>query len=110
MKLLIDENLSFRLTSALKKEFANSIHVRDVDLLRADDGSIWHFAKANGFTILTQDDDFLEMSGLFGHPPKVIHLGIGNSRTQRIIDLLIGEHQVIKAFGMDPDSGLLILR
>ncbi len=37
MKLLFDENLSYKLVRLLEDLFPNSIHVRDVDLKAADD-------------------------------------------------------------------------
>ena len=40
MKLLLDQNLSYRLVAALHKEFPGSQHVRDVDLKDAADGDL----------------------------------------------------------------------
>lgn len=86
MKLLFDQNLSYRLVGALTEVFPGSAHVRLLGMERADDETIWHFAKANGFTIVTQDSDFNERSLLFGYPPKVIWLKCGNASTDRVLE------------------------
>lgn len=41
MKLLFDENLSFRLVSELQDVFPGSAHLRDVGLVGADDARVW---------------------------------------------------------------------
>ena len=70
MKLLLDENLSFRMVRSLADLFPQSAHVKDVGLAKADDQVIWEFAKANGFAILSKDDDFHQRSFLHGHPAQ----------------------------------------
>jgi predicted nuclease of predicted toxin-antitoxin system len=57
VKLIIDENLSRRLVARLADLFPGSIHVTDVALEQSPDASVWEYAKANGFTILTADAD-----------------------------------------------------
>ncbi|MSO76967.1 MAG: hypothetical protein EXQ87_08665 [Alphaproteobacteria bacterium] len=51
MKLLLDENLSFRLLSAIADRFPGSMHVRDIGLANVEDGQIWQFAGDNGFAV-----------------------------------------------------------
>ncbi len=72
MKLLFDQNLSHRLVAALADTFPGSSHGRDFDLERADDATVWEFAKSNGYTIISKDNDFHQRSFLYGHPPKVV--------------------------------------
>ncbi len=55
MRLLFDQNLSFRLCQDLGDLFPGSTHVRILGLEEADDLTIWNYAKANGFTIVSQD-------------------------------------------------------
>ena len=54
MKLLFDENLSFRLCEAIGDVFPGSIHVRYVGMEEAHDRAIWEFAEGNGYTIVSQ--------------------------------------------------------
>jgi len=58
MKLLLDENLSPKLTSRLISYYPESTHIRDVGLLTAVDEIIWEFAKAQNFIVVTKDWDF----------------------------------------------------
>jgi predicted nuclease of predicted toxin-antitoxin system len=55
MKLLFDENLSFRLCRKLNDLFPDSSQVRLIGLERADDHAIWRYAKANEFVLVTLD-------------------------------------------------------
>ena len=78
MKLLLDQNLSFRLLEALEPIYPGSTQVKFVNLDQRDDLTVWRFAKDNDFTIVTKDSDFHEFSVVFGSPPKVIWLKCGN--------------------------------
>ena len=50
--------------------------------------AIWQWARTNGYTILTQDDDFLLLAQLRGQPPKVVCLRFGNQRVRDIASQL----------------------
>ncbi|MEO6690802.1 MAG: DUF5615 family PIN-like protein [Saprospiraceae bacterium] len=71
MKLLFDHNISFRALEYIDQIFPNSIHVVDMKMdANTEDLAIWEFAKNNGYTIVTKDNDFESMSRLYGCPPK----------------------------------------
>jgi predicted nuclease of predicted toxin-antitoxin system len=53
-------------------------------MAEADDGVIWDYAKANDFTLVSQDVDFADMAILYGPPPKVIWLRCGNQPTTTV--------------------------
>jgi predicted nuclease of predicted toxin-antitoxin system len=74
MKLLFDQNLSFKLCDRLADLFPGSSQVSRAGLAMADDRTIWEFAKTNGLAIVSQDSDFADMAALYGPPPKVIWL------------------------------------
>jgi hypothetical protein len=77
MKLLFDENLSFRLVEAITQLFPGSIHITRTSLARgASDRAIWEYAGQNDFVIVTADSDFVTLANTLGHPPKVIHLAV----------------------------------
>lgn len=109
MKLLFDQNLSHRLVQALQKEFPDSRHVREVGLQEATDIVVWQYAAQQGFAIVTKDADFHQRSFLFGHPPKVIWVRVGNASTAQIEVLLRRRAEDVSAFGSDPESAFLIL-
>jgi predicted nuclease of predicted toxin-antitoxin system len=107
MKLLFDQNLSFRLCQIVADLFPDSSHVRVLELSEARDQTIWDYAKANGFTIVSQDVDFAEMAALLGTPPKVIWLRAGNQSTAAISALLKLHAAVIVEFGSDDTTACL---
>ena len=109
MKLLFDQNLSHRLVAALKLEFPGSAHVRDLGLERADDATVWAFAREHGYTIVSKDADFHQRSFVHGHPPKVVWLRFGNCSTERMIASLRRHVGDLLAFEHDEESAFLIL-
>ena len=109
MKLLLDNNLSFKLVQPLQNSFPGSQHIREALSIHADDLTIWNHAKTNGFIILTKDNDFDERSQLEGCPPKIIHLICGNKTTLHILNLLLWRKVDILSFG-ESDSENCILK
>jgi predicted nuclease of predicted toxin-antitoxin system len=109
VKLLLDENLSRRLVPALQTAFPGSSHVVLVGLERADDRSVWNFAKANDYVILTKDDDFTILLTLFGYPPKVILLKLGNSANHAVIAALQTQRELIEKELSDAAVGLVAI-
>lgn len=78
-----------------------------IGLAEADDSILWQHAKANDFTLVTQDSDFADMAGFYGPPPKVIWLRCGNQPT-RVIELRLREHaEAITSFQLDTDASCL---
>jgi len=109
VKLLFDQNLSPRLTTALRLEYQDSRHVREVGLKDASDAAVWQYAARHGFTIVTKDADFHQRSILFGHPPKVIWIRVGNCSTDMIETILRRHRQDLEAFAEEPESTFLAL-
>src|SRR3712207_6056166 len=81
VKLLFDQNLSHRLVAALADVYPGAAHVRDFSMERAEDGAVWAFAGANGYTIVSKDTDFHHLSFTHGAPPRVIWLNVGHCPT-----------------------------
>ena len=109
MKLLFDQNLSHRLVSALASEYPDSVHVRDVGLSAADDQVVWAYAAQNGLTIVSKDSDFQQRALLYGHPPKVIWVRLGNCTTIAVAALLRARHDDVLAFEADATAAFLVL-
>ncbi|MBV8436834.1 MAG: DUF5615 family PIN-like protein [Silvibacterium sp.] len=109
MKLLLDENLSPRLTDLLSDIFAESEHVYECNLGSASDVAIWEYAKAHGYVIVSKDSDFFERSVLYGIPPKVIWVRAGNCSTTEIAELLRFGVEAIRAFVENDTETCLLL-
>ena len=104
MKLLFDQNLSFKLCARLADLFPNSNQVRLAGLEAANDRAVWEFAKTNGFAIVSQDSDFADMAALYGPPPKVIWLRCGN-QTNEFIEKPFRDHaEAVIAFEADASA------
>jgi predicted nuclease of predicted toxin-antitoxin system len=58
MKLLFDQNLSYRLVPALESMYPGSVHIREVGLAMADDETVWNYARQHEFAIVSKDMDF----------------------------------------------------
>ena len=101
MKLLFDQNLSFKLCRHLADLFPDSNQVRLLGIAEANDRTIWEYAQANGFILVSQDADFADMATLYGPPPKVIWLRCGNQRTSAIEKRLRDHAEAIAAFDRD---------
>ena len=107
MKLLFDQNLSFKLCARLADVFPDSNQARLLNLDQADDRVLWQHARANGFALVSQDADFADMAALYGPPPKVLWLRCGNHPTEVIEQLLRDHAEAIRAFEQDNDAACL---
>lgn len=109
MNLLLDQNISRRLVAALEQHFAVVRHVSVEGLDRATDSAIWDFAKAEGLVIVSKDSDFHQRSFVFGHPPKVIWIRLGNCTTSEIGEAIIQHVESIETFVSDDRASFLVL-
>jgi len=110
VKALLDQNLSFRLVEVLLPRFPGSCHVRDIGLAGDDDERIWALAKAEGFIIVTKDNDFLARALVRGHPPQVVQVCLGNSSTVQIASLLRARLDDIERFVAENTESVFLLR
>jgi predicted nuclease of predicted toxin-antitoxin system len=103
MKLLLDQNISFRITNKIIDLFPGSKQVRDLGLENSKDSFLWSFAKENGYCIVTFDADFYDLGLIKGSSPKVIWLRLENTSTQNIEKVLRKNFELIKTFLTDPN-------
>jgi predicted nuclease of predicted toxin-antitoxin system len=106
---LFDENLSSRLVRRLEAGYPDSQHVELVGLKGQSDLGLWEYAAGHGFTLISKDNDFRQLSFVRGHPPKIIWLSVGNAGTQAIADLLTEQHARVQAFHSNQGESLLVL-
>ena len=109
LRLLFDENISYRIVKKLGALYPGSEQVKRLGLLAYKDGLIWEYARQNSFTIVTHDEDYEQLSTLRGIPPKVIWLRTGNITTEDLADLLVKHIEPIKEFIFFGDEGCLEL-
>ncbi len=110
MKLLLDQNISRKLLSPLQADFPGSDHVAQVGLETALDAEIWEYARMHDFAIVTQDSDFADRSTLYGHPPQVVWLRLGNVSTTHMLRMLEQETLSLQTFFAEGEKGCLVIR
>jgi predicted nuclease of predicted toxin-antitoxin system len=59
--------------------------------------------------IVSKDADMHDLSLVFGNPPKVVWLRLGNCSTRQVEELLRRDFDVIKLFYEDDSVSLLVL-
>jgi predicted nuclease of predicted toxin-antitoxin system len=80
LKLLVDNQLPEALAVYLAENGIESRHVRRLGLGAVSDEAIWRHAKAEGFGIVTMDEDFQHLAARFGTPPQIVWVRLGNVR------------------------------
>jgi len=96
MKLLLDENVSRRIVPFIQDIYPNSTQVVLAGLEHTDDKIIRQYAIDNDFIIVTKDADFYDMTVLYGQPPKIIWLKMGNQSKAATIKTLQDYQQAIE--------------
>ncbi|MBN8701482.1 MAG: DUF5615 family PIN-like protein [Bacteroidetes bacterium] len=107
MKLLFDQNISFRVVKTISSLFPNSASVKELYLENKSDVDIWYYAKQHNYTIVTFDSDFIDLAILKKQSPKIIFFRTGNTSTQNIISTLNANFLSIKHFIEKEDSTII---
>lgn len=98
MKLLFDQNISYRIVRLTSAYFPQAQHINSLGLQGAMDDKIWQFARNNDFAIVTFDADFVDIANLNGFPPKIIWLRFGNTKTTTLAEILMQNYEIIELF------------
>ncbi|MEC4747793.1 DUF5615 family PIN-like protein [Methylomicrobium sp. Wu6] len=96
MKLLLDENLSRRIVPFILDRYPGSTQVALLGLEQANDKSIRQYAIDHDYVIVTQDADFYELSLIYGQPPKIVWLKVGNQTKAAMIKTLLDNQPIIE--------------
>jgi predicted nuclease of predicted toxin-antitoxin system len=98
VSLLFDQNISFRIISKIASNFPTAKQVRQLGIENFSDIEIWQYAKQNDFTIVTFDADFFDLSNFKGHPPKIVWLRFGNTKTDFLAKIINSKNSIINDF------------
>lgn len=111
MRLLLDENISWRLTAYLRPHFSQVLHVRDIGLDNSPDTSIWQYAQQHGFHLLTKDEDFVRLLFTHGFPPKIVVATNAQVPAKTLAKFLLARLPQLQEFLSEPTTaGMLVLR
>lgn len=112
MRLLLDENISWRLAALIQSPAAEVVHVRDVGLGSRPDTSIWQYASQQRFHLLTKDEDFVRLLLDRGFPPQIIVVNNAQVPVAQLAGFLLSRWGQIQDFWAEQQtvSGMLVLR
>lgn len=71
-------------------------HLADFNLLTATDTQIWRHGRVENLVIFSRDVDFYDRSSVFGAPPQVAHVALGNCSNTRLFDVLASDWDEIE--------------
>jgi predicted nuclease of predicted toxin-antitoxin system len=109
VKLLFDHHLSPTLVNRLADLFPGSAHVWQLKLHDVPDPAIWLYAHDHGFTVVSKDADFSDISMTLGFPPKLLWLKIKNWTTTDVEELIRSRYTQIAEFHQATGRGILFL-
>ena len=109
MRLLLDQNISFRVVKNLKATLPTVIGVRECGLFNADDYQIWEYARRNDYTVVTFDKDIPAIGSVKGFPPKIIWLRTGNLSNSAVVPLFVNRLDEFVAFINNERKGCLMV-
>lgn len=111
MRLLLDENVSWRLAAYLRPHSEVVLHVRDIGLDESPDTSIWRYARQHGYDLLTKDEDFVRLVLADGFPPRVIALQNAQVPVKALAEFLLAQLPQLESFlSEQTEFGMLQLR
>jgi predicted nuclease of predicted toxin-antitoxin system len=106
MKLLLDMNLSDDWCEALVKASHLAIHWSTVGQHNATDKEIMGYAKANSYTVFTQDLDFTDLLAMSGDSsPSVLQLRDDNRLTEQNLTFVL---RALSEFSDELEQGALV--
>ncbi len=106
MRFIIDAHLPAKIAESFLALGHEVLHTRNLTKGNAtSDSEIMDLAGTDGI-VVTKDEDFYQSFLLYGRPPKLVHVKVGNMRlraminlfeqiTPRLIDLL-GQHDLLE--------------
>ncbi|MGZ5056319.1 MAG: DUF5615 family PIN-like protein [Methylobacter sp.] len=80
----------------IQDSYPGSTQVALIGLEHVNDSVIRQYAIDNDYVIATQDADFYEMDLIYGQPPKIIWLKMGNHSKTMTIKILLDNQKAIE--------------
>lgn len=88
MKFLVDQQLPPALASFLISKGHEARHVLELQLDRVKDTLVWDYARCNGSTLVTKDEDFADMAMLHLQEVVVVWVRVGNCRNEILLRVM----------------------
>jgi predicted nuclease of predicted toxin-antitoxin system len=107
MKLLLDQNISYKLIKPLSKLYEEVVQISRLGMGQTSDSMVWQYALTYGYTMVTYDAYFVERNALTGYPIKVLWLKCEDTSTENVLRLLSENYETITQFHEDDTKSCL---
>lgn len=108
MKFIVDAHLPKRITDIFIELGHEAIHTSDLPKGNASDDKDIISAAGNDSVVISKDEDFYQSFLLFGKPPQLIHVKVGNMRLSELVHLfesispklidLLGQYNLLELY------------
>ncbi len=88
MRFLVDANLPPALAIWLRGRGHEADHVRDTGEVSRTDTHIWREAIAEGYVLVSKDEDFARRRSISDAGPQVVWIRLGNTRRAALLSHL----------------------
>lgn len=89
MKFLVDAQLPPRLCRWLSAKGHWALHISKTEGgLTSPDALVWDLARSEDCALFSKDTDFFDRAILFGKPPQVVHVSVGNCSNRDLFTIL----------------------
>lgn len=86
MNIIVDAQLPPALARYLREHGHEAVHVEEVGLRHAGDGSIWHYALDHDAIIVTKDEDFVHRFHQATLAPVIVWLRVKNVSRKALLE------------------------
>jgi predicted nuclease of predicted toxin-antitoxin system len=85
VRFLVDAQLPIGLARMLQQQGHEAKHVADLEMMQTSDKLIWAWAKQNGSTIISKDEDFVFLHNADEKPVRLVWIRVGNTRRKELL-------------------------
>jgi predicted nuclease of predicted toxin-antitoxin system len=94
MRLLIDQNIWYRIVPKIAFLFKELVHVKSQGWVDWKDYDIFMSARKLQYdAVITLDEDFNKLLLEHGTPPKIIWIKTGNCSTTKLTDVIVSHKE-----------------
>ncbi|NJO00592.1 MAG: DUF5615 family PIN-like protein [Bacteroidia bacterium] len=107
MKLLLDQNISYRIIKLLHEFYPEMSQIGRLGMAQTDDAMVWQYARTHNYILVTFDAYFHERNLISGYPIKIIWLQCQDTSTNNVVRILKDNYAAIKSFYEDENHTCL---